>query len=78
MYYKDLKYWESVAGSVIQATGKVEFVDGLLIGNHQKAQNELHRVCTIPRVQPVAVRTLGFLQGQTEFQSAWDCMAAWY
>ena len=28
---------ESVAGSVIQATGMVEFEDGLWIGNHLKA-----------------------------------------
>ena len=26
-------YWESVASSVIQATGTAEFEDGLLIGN---------------------------------------------
>ena len=29
-------YGESVAGSVIQATGLVEFEDGLWIGNHPK------------------------------------------
>ena len=58
-------------GSVIQATGLVEFEDGLWIGNHLKAQNGLQRVCTIPRVQTEAVRTTWFLQGQTEFQYAW-------
>ena len=31
------KYRESVAGSVIQATGTVEFEDGLWIGNRLKA-----------------------------------------
>ena len=57
-------------GSVIQATGTVEFDDGLWIGNHLKAQNVLQRVCPIPGIQPWVVRTPGFLQGQTEFQSA--------
>ena len=42
---------ESVAGSVIQATGMVEFEDGLWIGNHLKARNGLQRVCTIPEVR---------------------------
>ena len=32
-----IPYWESVAGSVIQATETVEFEDGLWIGNHLKA-----------------------------------------
>ena len=41
---------ESGAGSVIQATGKVEFEDGLWIGNYLKARNGLQRVCTIPGV----------------------------
>ena len=70
-------YWEFVAGSVTQATGTVEFEDGLWIGNHLKARNGLQRVRTIPGVQPGAVRTPGFLQGQTEFQSAWVRVAAW-
>ena len=61
---------ESVAGSVIQATGTLEFEYGLWIGNHLKAQNGLQRVCTIPLIRPGAVRTPGFLRGQTEFQSA--------
>ena len=52
---------ESVAGSVIQATGMVDFEDGLWIGNHLKARNGLHRVCTIPWDQPDMVRTPGFL-----------------
>ena len=37
-----------MAGFVIQATGKVEFEVGLLIGNQLKAQNGLQRVCTKP------------------------------
>ena len=41
---------ESVAGSVIQATGIVEFEDGLWRGNHLKARNGLQRVRTIPGV----------------------------
>ena len=61
-----------MAGSVIQATGTVEFEDGLWIGNHLKARNGLQRFRTIPGVQPGAVRTPGFLQGQTELQSAWS------
>ena len=66
-----------MAGSVIQATGTVEFEDGLWIGNHLKARNGLQRVRTIPEVPPGAVRTPGFLRGQTEFQSAWVRVAAW-
>ena len=68
---------ESVAGSVIQATGTLEFEDGLWIGNCLKAQNGLQRVCTIPGVQRGAVCTPRFLRGQTEFQSAWIRVAAW-
>ena len=68
-------YWQSVADSVIQATWTMEFEDGLWIGNHLKAQNGLQRVVNIPWVQPGSVRTPGFLQGQTEFQSAWVHMA---
>ena len=45
------------------------------IGNHLKAQNGLQRVCTIPAVQSGVVYTPGFLRGQTEFQSAWVCVA---
>ena len=63
-------------GSVIQATGMEEFEDGLRIGNHLKARNGLQRVRTIPGVGPGAVRTPGFFQGQTEFQSAWVRVAA--
>ena len=66
-----------MAGSIIQATGMVEFEDGLRIGNHLKARNGLQRVHTIPGVRPGVVRTPGFLWGQTEFQSAWVHVAAW-
>ena len=41
-----------MAGFVIQATGTVEFEDGLWIRNHLKARNGLQRVFTIPGVQP--------------------------
>ena len=68
---------ESVAGSVIQATGTVDFEDGLWIGNQLKARNGLQMVDTIPGVKPGVVRTPGFHQGQTEFQSAWVHVAAW-
>ena len=37
-----------MVGSLIQATGMVEFEDGLRIGNHLKARNGLQRVCTLP------------------------------
>ena len=67
---------ESVVGSVIQATGTVEFEDGLGIANYLKAQNGLQRVCTIPGVSGM-VHTPGFHWGQTEFIPAWVCMAAW-
>ena len=73
-----LNIQESMAGSVIQATGTVDFEDGLWIGNHLKAQNGLQRACTILRDLPGAVRTLGLYQGQTEFQYAWVCVAAWF
>ena len=73
---KSLNYWEFVAGSVIQATGTLEFEDGLLIGHLKKAQNGLQRVCTIPGFQPGAVGTPRFLRGQIEFQSALVRVAA--
>ena len=61
---------ESVAVSVIQDAGMVDFEDGLWIGNHLNAQNGLQRVRTIPGVPPGAMRTPGFFWGQTGFQSA--------
>ena len=70
-------YQESVAGSVIQAMGTVEFEDGLWIGNHLKAQNGLQRVCTISGGLPRAVSTPRFVWGKTEFQFAEVYMAGW-
>ena len=35
-----------MTGSEIQATGTVEFEDGILKGDPSKARNSLHRVCT--------------------------------
>ena len=70
-------YNHNLAGSVIQATGIVEFEDGLWIGNQLKAQNSLQRVCTMPGVLQEAVCTPRFLLEQTEFQSGEFCMAAW-
>ena len=52
-----------MVGFVIHATGTVDFEDGLWIGNHLKAKNGLQRVRTLPRIQPRAVRTPGFLRG---------------
>ena len=52
LLYTIMDKWESVTGSVIQATGMLEFEDGLRIGNHLKARNGLQRVRTIPGVQP--------------------------
>ena len=63
MAIKFLRRLESMVGSVIQATGTVEFEDVFWIGNYLKAQNGLQRV----RIIPGAVHTSGFLQGQTEF-----------
>ena len=71
------KYWESVVGSVIQATGTVQFEDELQIGNHLKAWNGLQRVSFIPGIRPGAVHTPRFLQGQTELQSSLVWVAAW-
>ena len=63
-----------MAGSVIQATGMVEFEDGLWIGNHLKARNGLQRVHSIPEVQPGVVRTPGSSRGRLNSNlpgSAW-------
>ena len=64
----------SVAGAVIQATGRTELEDGLCAGGQLKARNGLQRVRTIPwidRIPPVpgAVRTQT-PRGQTQFESA--------
>ena len=73
-YFSHLIVKQSVLNNFLTS---VEFEDGLWIGNHLKARNGLQRVHTIPGVQPGAVRTPGFLRGQTEFQSAWVRVAAW-
>ena len=67
-----------MSGSVIQAIGRVEFEEGLLIVNQLKAQNDLQRVCTTPKILPRAVYKPRFVQGQTEFQSAVVRVAAWF
>ena len=67
-------HWESIVGSVIQATWTVDIEDCLWKGNRLKAQNGL---LIIPWVRPGLMRTPRFLQGQTEFQSAWVRVAAW-
>ena len=45
-----LKIYSLKNSAVIQATGMVEFEDGLWIRNHLKAQNGLQRVRTVPGV----------------------------
>ena len=63
----------SVAGSVIQATGRTEFEDGPRIGNQPEAGNGLQRVHTIPEINATIVPGLGwsrFLQRQTKGQNS--------
>ena len=62
-YDSSLWNWKSVAISVIQATRRVEFEDGLWIGNHLKAGNGLQRVRTIPGVRLAAGRKSWFPPG---------------
>ena len=75
-------YWKSLVGSVIQATGTVEFEDGLWIWIQLRAGNGLQRVSTLFEVLPDAVCVPRFHWGQNEFQSteihvtAW-CQAQW-
>ena len=45
----------SVAGSVIQATGRTDFEDGLWIGNQSEVGNSLQRVRTIPENKGIIV-----------------------
>ena len=45
----------SVAGAVIQATGRTDFEDGLWIGNQLLVRNGLQRVCTIPEINATIV-----------------------
>ena len=61
-----------MAGSVIQATGIVEFGDGLWIGNHLKARNGPQWVCTVFGVQPGMVCTPRFLQERMNYNLLWS------
>ena len=45
----------SLAGSVIQATGRTDFEDGLWIGNQSEVVNILLRVRTIPENKGIIV-----------------------
>ena len=47
---------KTVAGSVIQATGTVEYEDGFWTGNHLRAANGLQRIRTILGAQPRSSR----------------------
>ena len=44
-----------MAGSVIQATGRTDFEDGLRIGNQSEAGDGLQKVCTIPEINATIV-----------------------
>ena len=44
-----------MAGSVIQATGRTDFEDGLWIGNQSEVGNSLQRVRTIPENKGIIV-----------------------
>ena len=44
-----------MAGSVIQATGRTDFEDGLRIRNQSEARNSLQRVRTIPENKGIIV-----------------------
>jgi len=58
----------SVAGSVIQATGRMDFEDDLRTGIKLKVRNSLHSVRTIPEINMVSplrlAMTLGAVWGQ--------------
>ena len=60
----------SVAGSVIQATGRTDFEDGLWIGNQSEVRNSLQRVRTIPKNKFLGAGWTRFLRGQTKVQPA--------
>ena len=63
----------SIAGAVIQATGRTELEDGLCAGGQLKARNGLQRVRTIPwndRIPPYRGRCGPRPpRGQTQFES---------
>ena len=63
----------SVAGAVIQATGRTKLEDGLCVGGQLKARNGLQRVRTIlwdNRIPPRGRCETQTLRGQTQFESA--------
>ena len=63
----------SMAGAVIQATGRTELEDGLCAGGQLKARNGLQRVGTIlwiNRIPPRGRCETQTSQGQTQFESA--------
>ena len=63
----------SVAGAVIQATGRTELEDGLCAGGQLKARNGLQRVGTIlwiNRIPPRGRCETQTSRGQTQFESA--------
>ena len=53
----------SVAGSVIQATGKTDFEDGLRTGTKLEVRNGLQSVRTIPEVNMVSPLGLSMTLG---------------
>ena len=66
-------YRGSVAGSVIQATGRMDFEDGPRIGNQSEDKHSLQRVRIIPENKGIIVLRGGwtrFLRGQTKVQPA--------
>ena len=63
----------SMAGAVIQATGRTELEDGLCAGGQLKARNGLQRVGTILWINLIPPRgrcETQTPQGQTQFESA--------
>ena len=55
-------------GSVIQATGRTDFEDGLRIGNQSEAGNSLQRVRTIPENKGIIVLRHSARYGQIFFR----------
>ena len=53
----------SVAGSVIQATGKTDFEDGLRMGTKLEVRNGLQSIRTIPEVNMVSPLGLSMTLG---------------
>ena len=59
---------ESVAGSIIQATGRTDFEDGSMTGTKLEVRNGLQSVRTIPGINMVSplglAMTLGVVWGK--------------